>query len=131
MPDTMQDCPVYKDVVSEAASELTGSIDAFLQAGVDKGRIIADPGFGFAKDANHNVALLRGLDRFISMTGYPALAGLSRKSFIGALTGKPPEGRLPGTLAATAIAYRHGVKMFRVHDVKETVDFLKVLANAG
>jgi dihydropteroate synthase len=131
MPDTMQDCPVYEDVINEVVDELTRSVDTFLQAGVDKGNIIADPGFGFAKDVNHNATLLRRINEFVSATGYPVLAGLSRKSFIGALTGSPVKDRLPGTLAATAIAYRNGVKMFRVHDVKDTVDFLKVLTTAS
>jgi len=126
-PDTMQDAPSYGDVAGEVVSELSGSIEMFLRAGVNKGMIIADPGFGFAKDVNHNIDLLRRLDKVVDM-GYPVLAGLSRKSFIGAITGRGVESRLPGTLAATAIAYRNGAKIFRVHDVKETVDFLKVLA---
>jgi dihydropteroate synthase len=125
-PETMQESPAYRDVVSEVVSELASSIDMFLRAGVGRDRIIIDPGFGFAKDAGHNVALLRGLDRVVAM-GYPVLVGLSRKSFIGALTNRPAEGRLPGTLAAEAIAHRRGARIFRVHDVKETVDFLKIL----
>jgi len=125
-PDTMQESPSYADVANEVVSELSCSIDMFLRSGVSKDKIIVDPGFGFAKDTGHNIALLRGLDKLVSM-GYPLLAGLSRKSFIGAITGKAVEDRLAGTLAATAIAYKHGAKIFRVHDVKETVDFLKVL----
>jgi dihydropteroate synthase len=126
-PGTMQENPVYDDVVDEVVNELTHSTDTFLRAGVDKDRIIVDPGFGFAKDVNHNVTLLRGLDKVVSM-GYPVLAGLSRKSFIGALTNRAADERLPGTLAAEAIAYQRGVRIFRVHDVKETADFLKVLS---
>ena len=126
-PDTMQVNPSYGDVVNDVVRELSGSIDIFLQSGVGKDKIIVDPGFGFAKDTGHNIELLRGLDKVVSM-GYPLLAGLSRKSFIGAITNRPVEDRLSGTLAATAAAYRKGAKIFRVHDVKETVDFLKVLA---
>ena len=126
-PDTMQNAPSYGDVAGEVVSELSGSIETFLRAGVSGDKIIVDPGFGFAKDVNHNVDLLRRLDKVVDM-GYPVLAGLSRKSFIGAITGRNVEERLPGTLAATAIAFRNGAKIFRVHDVKETVDFLKVLA---
>ncbi|GBU22399.1 dihydropteroate synthase [Fibrobacteres bacterium R8-0-B4] len=126
-PDTMQENPKYEDVVNEVVSELSSSIDMFLQTGVSKDKIIADPGFGFAKDTGHNIELLRGLDKVVSM-GYPVLAGLSRKSFIGAITNRPVNDRLPGTLAATEAAYRQGAKIFRVHDVKETVDFLKVLS---
>jgi dihydropteroate synthase len=125
-PDTMQINPSYADVAGEVVNELIRSIDVFLRAGVSKDRIIVDPGFGFAKDTGHNIELLRRLDK-IAAIGYPVLAGLSRKSFIGAITGRPVEGRLSGTLAATALAYQYGAKIFRVHDVKETADFLKVL----
>jgi len=125
-PDTMQINPSYADTAGEVVNELIRSVNLFLRAGVNKDRIIVDPGFGFAKDTGHNIELLRRLGKVTSM-GYPVLAGLSRKSFIGAITGRAVEGRLPGTLAATALAYQYGAKIFRVHDVKETVDFLKVL----
>jgi dihydropteroate synthase len=125
-PDTMQDAPSYADVAEEVVNELSVSIDMFLRSGVNEDRIIVDPGFGFAKDTSHNVELLRRLDKLVLM-GYPVLVGLSRKSFIGALTNRSVNDRLPGTLAATAAAYRQGAKIFRVHDVRETVDFLKVL----
>lgn len=126
-PDTMQIDPSYEDVANDVVRELTDSINLFLRAGVSKDRIIVDPGFGFAKDTGHNIALLRELGKLVSM-GYPVLAGLSRKSFIGAITNRPVEDRLPGTLAATSAAYRQGAKIFRAHDVKETADFLKALA---
>jgi len=129
-PDTMQNAPSYGNVADEVIKELSDSIDMFLQSGVSGDKIIVDPGFGFAKDVNHNIDLLRRLDKIVD-TGYPVLVGLSRKSFIGAITGRNVEDRLPGTLAATAIAYRNGAKIFRVHDVKETVDFLKVLTAAN
>jgi len=125
-PDTMQVSPGYDDVAGEVVGELARSIDTFLQAGVNKDKIIVDPGFGFAKDVNHNIELLRQLNKVVEM-GYPVLVGLSRKSFIGAITGRGVNDRLPGTLAATAVAYRQGAKIFRAHDVRETVDFLKVL----
>ncbi len=129
-PDTMQVNPSYADTVGEVIRETARSVDAFLEAGVDKGKIIVDPGFGFAKDTGHNAELLRRLGDFVSM-GYPVLVGLSRKSFIGALTNRPVESRLPGTLAATAVAYKNGAKIFRVHDVRETADFLRVLTALG
>jgi dihydropteroate synthase len=124
----MQEKPSYGDVAGEVASELTNSANAFLRAGVNRDKIIVDPGFGFAKSVEHNVNLLRNLDKVVSM-GYPVLAGLSRKSFIGALTNRPVEERLSGTLAATAVAYQQGATIFRAHDVRETVDFLKVINN--
>jgi len=129
-PDTMQAGPDYDDVVGEVVGELSKSAEIFLNSGVSKDKIIVDPGFGFAKDAGHNVKLLNGLGK-VAETGYPVLVGLSRKSFIGALTGRPVEERLPGTLAATAAAYGGGARIFRVHDVRETVDFLKILSELG
>jgi len=129
-PDTMQDNPSYGDVVGETVHELAAAVDRFLRAGVSVDKVIVDPGIGFAKNAEHNIALLRGLGGVAAM-GYPVLIGLSRKSLIGALTGRGVDGRLAGTLAVTAEAYRRGAKIFRVHDVWETVDFLKVLAAVG
>jgi len=130
MPYDMQDDPRYgDDVAGEVADELLASAELFARARIDKSRIILDPGFGFAKNAGHNVALLRNIDRIVRL-GYPVLAGVSRKSFIGAVTGRPVEDRLSGTLAATAAAYLGGVRMFRVHDVRETVDFLNMFVAA-
>jgi len=130
MPLDMQDDPRYgDDVAGEVADELLASVNLFARARIDKSRIILDPGFGFAKNAGHNVALLRGIDRIVRL-GYTVLAGLSRKSFIGAVTGRPAGERLSGTLAATAAAYMGGVRMFRVHDVRETVDFLNMFVAA-
>ena len=125
-PLDMQDGPRYgDDVAGEVAGELVASVESFARARVGKGRIILDPGFGFAKDAGHNVALLRNIGQ-VARLGYPVLAGVSRKSFIGAVTGRPVGDRLSGTLAATAAAYMGGVRMFRAHDVRDTVDFLKM-----
>jgi dihydropteroate synthase len=124
-PQDMQDDPRYAEVVAEVSGELVAAVRAFADAGVDEDRIVLDPGFGFAKGLGHNVALLRGVGD-IAALGYPVLVGVSRKSFIGALTGRSVEERLAGTLAAVGVAYSRGARIFRVHDVRETVDFLKV-----
>jgi dihydropteroate synthase len=92
---------------------------------------VIDPGFGFAKGVDHNIELLRGIGKIAGL-GYPVLVGVSRKSFIGAVAGgRPVAERLSGTLAATAAAYVGGARIFRAHDVLETVDFLNVLAAVG
>jgi len=124
-PETMQNEPVYENVVAEVASELTAAIEQFKDTGVSERKIIIDPGFGFAKTSEHNIALLNSLDR-IARLGFPLMVGTSRKSFIGKITGRPVDERLYGTLATIASAYSKGARIFRVHDVKETVDFLKV-----
>ncbi|MDR3011661.1 MAG: dihydropteroate synthase [Chitinispirillales bacterium] len=125
IPKVMQDNPRYDDVVADVRRELLTSVKLFRDAGVADDKIILDPGFGFAKSADHNIELMKGLDAIVKL-GYPVLVGVSRKSMIGAITGRPVEERLAGTLAATAVAYQCGARIFRVHDVKETVDFLKV-----
>jgi dihydropteroate synthase len=102
-------------------------VDIFARAGVREEKIVIDPGFGFAKSVGHNIDLLRNIGKIVNL-GYPALIGVSRKSFIGAIINKPAVDRLSGTLAATAAAYNGGARMFRAHDVRETVDFLKVLS---
>ncbi|MDR0331626.1 MAG: dihydropteroate synthase [Chitinispirillales bacterium] len=130
MPDTMQDGPRYADVVGEVACELAAAVEAFWQAGVSTDNIIVDPGFGFAKSVQHNIDLLDGLGKIASM-GFPLLVGVSRKSFIGAITGRHVDERLSGSLAAAAAAYGRGASIFRVHDVRKTADFLKVLAAVG
>jgi len=124
-PDTMQNEPSYNDVTAEVVSELTTAIEKFKDAGVSEKKIIIDPGFGFAKTSEHNITLLNTLDK-IARLGYPLMVGTSRKSFIGKITGRPVDERLYGTLATIASAYSKGARIFRVHDVKETVDFLKV-----
>jgi dihydropteroate synthase len=125
-PETMQNLAQYDDVVEEVTGELLESADTFIRGGVDKESLVLDPGIGFAKSAEHSLTLLRGMERIVAL-GYPVLVGTSRKSFIGHLTGKGVDGRLPGTLASAAAAYLGGARIFRVHDVAETVDFLKVL----
>lgn len=127
-PATMQDHCRYGDVVAEVKRELLSSVRAFVKAGVEKKRIVVDPGIGFAKTAEQNVVLLRHLDVFVK-TGYAVLVGTSRKSFIGLLTGREdPCGRLWGTLGSVGAAFLRGARIFRVHDAAATKDFLKVLS---
>jgi dihydropteroate synthase len=125
-PETMHNEPFYKDVVAEVKQELLASVDTFLAAGVDQGHIILDPGIGFAKRVEDNLALLSGLGALVAL-GYPVCVGVSRKSFIGRTTGRETQDRLSGSLAGVAAAFFGGARMFRVHDVRETADFLKVL----
>ena len=125
-PQTMQSLVRYDDVVADVMKELKESIEKGLEAGIDRSRIIVDPGFGFAKTAEQSLQMLKQLSRF-SELGFPVMVGLSRKSFIGALTGeKNPEDRLPGSLAAAAVAFSQGASFFRVHDVRETRQILEV-----
>jgi dihydropteroate synthase len=126
--ETMQSLTQYGDVAGEVLRELLSSVKVFLAAGVRGERIVIDPGVGFAKTAEQNVVLLRRLDVFVK-TGYPVLVGTSRKSFIGRLTGREaPCGRLFGTLGSVASAFLRGARIFRVHDVAATRDFLTVLS---
>ncbi len=126
-PQTMQQCVSYKDVTLEVKSELLEAVATFISAGVKKEKIVIDPGIGFAKTARQNIRLLQDLTEFLS-TGYRVLIGTSRKSFIGMITGKEVEQRLCGTLGTVASAFIRGVRLFRVHDVRETADFLKVFS---
>ncbi|MBN1577814.1 MAG: dihydropteroate synthase [Chitinispirillaceae bacterium] len=125
-PQTMQDDPRFDDVVADVARELGESVDLFKRGGVDREQVLIDPGIGFAKTAAHSIELIKGLDRIVAL-GYPVVIGTSRKSFIGRLTGREAPERLYGTLGSVAAAYLCGVSIFRVHDVAETGDFLKVL----
>ncbi|HYC43486.1 MAG TPA: dihydropteroate synthase [Noviherbaspirillum sp.] len=125
-PRTMQDSPEYRDVAQDVTLFLQERVSAMEEAGVDRNRICVDPGFGFGKTVEHNLALLRNLERMSEETGVPVLAGVSRKSMIGAITGRPLEQRLAGSLAAALAAIAHGAAIVRVHDVAETVDALKV-----
>jgi dihydropteroate synthase len=126
-PQTMQHKPSYQDVVAEVMAELLQSVERFTAAGVSRGNIVLDPGIGFAKRPEDNLALLARLERLCQL-GLPVLVGTSRKSFVGHITGRPAEERLNGTLGSVAAAYVHGARMFRVHDVAPTVDMLRVLA---
>jgi dihydropteroate synthase len=125
-PATMQDDPRYDDVVAEVRDYLLGRARALEDAGVARSRIALDPGFGFGKSFAHNAALLAGL-RLIAAAGYPVVAGLSRKRMIGEITGRPVGERMAGSVAAALVAVQNGASIVRVHDVKETVDALKVL----
>jgi dihydropteroate synthase len=125
-PATMQSSPSYRDAPGEVLSYLLARARHAEEAGIPEGAIAIDPGIGFGKRLEDNLALLASLDDFAA-SGYPVLVGLSRKSFIGALTGKGPAERLPGTIAANAWAALHGASILRVHDVAEAVDSLKVL----
>ncbi|MDP1672888.1 MAG: dihydropteroate synthase [Burkholderiales bacterium] len=122
---TMQQAPQYSDVVAEVDAWLRQRAAAAEQSGIVRDRIVVDPGFGFGKTLEHNLALLRGLE-VIAAAGYPVLTGLSRKSMIGALTGKPVGERVAGSVAAALLAAQRGAAILRVHDVAATRDALAV-----
>lgn len=125
-PKSMQDNPRYDDVVAQVRSFLAERVSAAAAAGVPGDRCIVDPGIGFGKLLEHNLALLGGVGELLSL-GRPVLIGPSRKRFIGELTGEPvPARRLGGTIAACLAALRAGATIFRVHDVGALVSALKV-----
>lgn len=126
IPETMQQQPAYRDVVREVSDFLRERVDAMLAVGINPERICIDPGFGFGKTLEHNLALMRNIGKIQQEIGLPLLAGVSRKAMIGAITGKPVEQRLAGSLAGALAAIAHGAKIVRVHDVAETVDAVKV-----
>lgn len=126
-PRTMQAQPHYGDVVSEVRNFLAGRVAACEAAGIAKERLLIDPGFGFGKTVEHNYMLLRELRRFDEL-GVPVLAGVSRKSMLGAVTGQPNgAARLPASVAAAVLAVERGARIVRVHDVAATKDALAVL----
>jgi dihydropteroate synthase len=125
-PKTMQLAPRYGDVVAEVTQELLDAAASFQKGGVSREQILLDPGIGFGKTVEHNLELIRRIDVIVS-TGYPVVIGTSRKSFIGAVTGRDVDKRLYGTLGSVAVAWQKGVAIFRVHDVAATNDFLKVV----
>ncbi|MBU2977012.1 dihydropteroate synthase [Alteromonas sp. C1M14] len=125
-PTTMQAAPSYEDVADDVINFLLARVDACKQAGIDDDKILLDPGFGFGKTLDHNYQLLAELGR-IQHLGYPLLVGMSRKSMIGALTGKPVEQRLAGSIALATLGAHMGAKIIRVHDVDETVDAIKIV----
>ena len=126
-PRSMQAEPHYDDVVGEVHRFLTDRLFACELAGIDRRKVMVDPGFGFGKTLEHNLALLRALERFANL-GSGVYAGLSRKSMIGAITGKTtPSDRAAGSVAAALIAVQRGARIVRVHDVAATVDALAVL----
>ncbi len=125
-PRTMQDAPDYADVVTEVAAFLESRIAACEAAGIDADLLVVDPGFGFGKTAAHNIELLKNLRQLQSL-GRPVLAGLSRKSTLGELTGRSVEDRMPASVAAAVIAATNGAAIIRAHDVAETVDAMRVV----
>ena len=124
-PQTMQTQPQYQNVVAEVGEFLRERIAAAEAAGIGRERIVIDPGFGFGKTLAHNLDLLRRLDKLREL-GVPVLAGLSRKSMLGALTGREAGDRVAASVAAALIAVQNGASIVRVHDVRETVDALKI-----
>jgi dihydropteroate synthase len=127
-PATMQVAPHYDDVVGEVAAFLLERAAALEAAGVARERIVLDPGFGFGKTLEHNRTLFRALPRLAAL-GYPLLVGVSRKRMIGDLTGRGVDERAAGSVAAALLAAQNGASVVRVHDVRETVDALKVWMN--
>lgn len=126
-PGHMQDDPRYRNVHREVSLFLTQRMREAERAGVLPDNIILDPGFGFGKTAEHNVQLLASLEQ-LRILGHPILVGVSRKSMLGAITGREVSERLPASLAAATIAAMKGASILRVHDVRETVDAMKVVA---
>jgi dihydropteroate synthase len=124
-PGTMQENPVYRDVVQEVREFLRARVAAAEQAGIARDRIVVDPGFGFGKTLEHNLALLRALGEFRSL-GVALMAGLSRKAMLGRLTGREPRDRVHGSVAAALLAVQNGAQIVRVHDVAATRDALAV-----
>ena len=122
-PATMQHDPRYDDVVREVKAFLDRRTHAAIAAGIAAERIAVDPGFGFGKTAAHNVTLLKHLRE---LSEFPLLVGLSRKSTLGKITGRPVEERLAGSLAMALLALQSGASILRVHDVKETKDVVAV-----
>lgn len=129
-PSTMQQAPQYDDVLAEVSAFLAARVDACVAAGIPRDRLMLDPGFGFGKRLAHNLALLRGLGR-LAAGGHPLVVGLSRKSLIGELTGRPAGARLAGGLALALAAWQRGATVFRVHDVAPMVDVLRVAVALG
>jgi dihydropteroate synthase len=124
-PRTMQEAPRYDDVVGEVRDFLKDALRKAMFAGIGRERIVVDPGFGFGKTAQHNMELLKGLKQLSSLE-VPILVGLSRKSTLGKITGRPVEERLAGSLAMALLALQGGATILRVHDVKETRDVVAV-----
>ena len=124
-PRSMQADPRYDDVVTEVTDYLSARMDSALHAGIARDRIIVDPGYGFGKTLDHNIRLLRGLPQ-VAALGVPVLAGWSRKSSLGKITGRVAQERMPASLAAALLCVQHGAKILRVHDVAATRDVIAV-----
>jgi dihydropteroate synthase len=125
-PRTMQENPEYRDVTAEVAAFLAGRAEACVAAGIARERITVDPGFGFGKTAAHNLTLLAGLASLLRLE-LPLTVGLSRKSTLGALTGRPVDDRVPAGIAAAVLAVERGAHIVRTHDVGPTIDALAIL----
>ncbi len=125
-PNLMQHDPSYDDVLVEVVAFLRERIDACVSAGIPREHIVIDPGFGFGKTLDHNLTLLRSLSSLTELDA-PVMAGLSRKTMLGQITGRPVEDREAASVAAAVLAAQRGAKVLRVHDVAATVDVLKVL----
>lgn len=125
-PNLMQHDPSYDDVLVEVVAFLRERIDACVSAGIPREHIVIDPGFGFGKTLDHNLTLLRSLSLLTELDA-PVMAGLSRKTMLGQITGQPVEDREAASVAAAVLAAQRGAKVLRVHDVAATVDVLKVL----
>jgi len=126
-PSTMQVDPRYDDVLSEVTGFLAARAAACREAGIEAARLCIDPGIGFGKRLEHNLALLRGLPALAAL-GYPVLVGVSRKSLVGMITGRPTGDRLVGSAVLAALAVERGAAIVRAHDVTETVDALRMVA---
>jgi dihydropteroate synthase len=121
----MMDRTSYGDVVPEVVEELRERVEAGRAAGIELDAMVVDPGIGFAKTAGQSLELLARLDELLAL-GHPLLVGPSRKSFLGAVLGKPARERVPGTVAACVLAFQAGARVFRVHDVGPVADALRV-----
>jgi dihydropteroate synthase len=128
-PRGMQQRPSYRDVVVEVAAFLRERVDACEAAGIDRARIVVDPGIGFGKTPDHNLELLRRQRELLAI-GRPLLIGWSRKSTLGRITGRPVEERVAASVAAAVMAVERGARIVRVHDVAATVDALAVWKSA-
>jgi len=129
-PRTMQNEPRYTDVLVEVRDFLRGRVACCIEAGISVSRLVIDPGFGFGKTLEHNLELLRRLPE-LAADGHPVLAGLSRKSMIGKLTGRADGEHLGGSLALATLAMLAGAKIVRAHDVAPTVDAIRIIAAMG
>jgi dihydropteroate synthase len=126
-PTDMQDDPRYDDLIGEVTSFLGERMDACVAAGIPAEKIILDPGYGFAKNLEHNLSLFKHMEA-LHVLGRPLLVGVSRKSMIGKVLDKPVDQRLYGALALAAMAMIQGARILRVHDVAETVDVVRMIA---
>jgi dihydropteroate synthase len=125
-PGSMQDDPQYDDFVREVCDFLLARVGQCVEVGIDTGKILLDPGFGFGKTLTHNLTLFRHLDQLVAL-GFPLMVGVSRKSMIGAILDKPVDQRIIGSVAMAMLAAQRGAQILRVHDVSATADALKIL----